>query len=95
VIDRLRRAGAAGPARRLLAPDRSPLGDLVMDLQALPHWRDRARLLREHLFPPPSFMARDAAPPAGPALLWRYARRLVTGGARWIRQAAFDWSGRP
>jgi hypothetical protein len=50
----------------------------------LSRWRDRARLLREHLLPPASFMrAKYGAAPAV-ALPALYAHRVVAGGVAWL-----------
>lgn len=58
--------------------------DLVSDLRALRSWRDRARLLREHLVPPASYM-RQKYHGRHPALLPAlYAWRAASGAWRWI-----------
>lgn len=58
---------------------------LRSDLRHLTHWRDRVRLLREHAFPPASFMM---ARYAGHRRAWLpafYVHRLVTGAWKWMR----------
>lgn len=85
MIDAIAADGADDPSRAWLDPNREQLQDVLDDLRALSGWRDRARLLREHLLPPVWFMrARYGAAPAVmlPAL---YAHRAVTGGAKWLR----------
>lgn len=56
------------------------------DLIALPSWGARVRLLREHLFPPASFMAARHGVHYHAALPFFYARRLWTGAPKWFRQ---------
>jgi hypothetical protein len=58
---------------------------LLSDVTALPDWRARARLVKEHVFPPAAYM-REAYGISGrgwlPALyIWRFA----TGARRWFR----------
>jgi hypothetical protein len=49
-------------------------------------WSSRVRLLREHLFPPASYM-RKRYPGVPPLLLpLAYARRIVEGAPRWLRR---------
>lgn len=80
--------GAHDPSRARLDPNRDQLQDAVDDLRALSGWRDRARLLREHLLPPVSFMrAKYGAAPIV-VLPVLYAHRVVSGGATWI----FYWT---
>jgi hypothetical protein len=68
-----------GPMRRLDV--------LVSDLKALGSWRDRARLLREHVFPPASYIM-DAYSVSSRVLLpVLYAHRLLFGAWRWLRRA--------
>lgn len=80
--------GADDPSRAWLDPNRDQLQDAVDDFRALSGWRDRARLVREHLLPPVSFMrAKYGAAPAVvlPAL---YAHRVMSGGVKWM----FHWT---
>jgi hypothetical protein len=69
-----------------LKPGARKVDLLAADLRALPDWRSRARLVREHLFPPAEYMLsshgggwRRAMLPA--LYLWRIAR----GARRWFR----------
>jgi len=76
-----------------LAPDAGPTiasgsraGVLRQDLRALSTWRERRQLVREHLFPPVSYIrgkyrARSAL--MVPAL---YAWRILSGAPRWLRR---------
>ena len=88
VIARLSAAGRQEPTRHYLAAGRTTLGDAVEDLAALGSWRDRARLIREHLFPPRAFIAATYGTQRAAALPLLYVWRIVAGGVRWIRDAA-------
>lgn len=78
VLAALAAAGRDDAGRAFLGEGRSAAGDLWLDLRALPRWRDRAQLVREHLLPPRAFMLRQ--PGVTPRnLWWRYVRRIVTG----------------
>jgi len=84
VIAMLRAAGRHEASRSFLAAGRGPIGDLWLDLGALSSWRDRGRLVAEHLFPPRAFMLRQ--PGVTPRnLAWRYARRMLAGPFTWGR----------
>jgi hypothetical protein len=88
VIGSLAAAGAGEPTRHYLSPGRTPLGDALGDLAALPGARARARLVREHLFPPRAFMAATYGGASAAVLPFLYVWRIVSGGLRWIRDAA-------
>ena len=86
-IDRLldARSGGAGAIAEFLNDDRAKVDDLVSDLQALPGWRPKLRLIREHLLPPAAYM-RQAYGFSSPVLLpFAYALRAVTGASKWFR----------
>jgi hypothetical protein len=53
--------------------------DLLDDLRALPSWRDRARLLCEHAFPPAAFVLARYGVRERWRLPFLYARRIVVG----------------
>ena len=62
-----------------------PFDVLMSDLRALPGYRARCQLLREHLFPPPGYL-RATQPRLGSGPLpWLYARRIVRGATRWFQ----------
>lgn len=62
----------------------NPLHVFVSDWRATAVWRDRLRLVTDHLLPPPSYMfARYATDHAG-LLPLLYARRAIGGLYRWI-----------
>ena len=78
-----RRAGRGEVPVIRRAPTETDL--LRLDLQALSTWRDRGRLVREHLFPAPSYMRGKygvRSPLLLPAL---YAWRVVAAAPRWLR----------
>ena len=61
---------------------------LAADLRALPDWRSRLRLIREHLFPPADYIfavSGRSHPALLPAL---YLRRIVRGSLAWFRRPA-------
>lgn len=64
--------------------ERSALRQLWWDLRALP-WRDRGSLVREHLFPPASYI-QNISPGSGPIVV-QYVTRIVRGGTAWVRAA--------
>ena len=64
--------------------DRPQAQLMLDDLRALPHWRDRARLIGQHVFPPASFMRRTYAPSSRAPLLVLYGLRFVRGATRWL-----------
>jgi len=84
-MDELRRpeTAAAEPTAGYLKT-RSMARIVVDELRALPGWRDRWRLVRQHVFPPADYM-RKAYPSAGavplPAL---YAWRFLRGAGKWL-----------
>lgn len=80
--------GADDPSRAWLDPNRDQLQDAVDDFRALSGWRDRARLLREHLLPPVSFMRTRYGAAPGVVLPVLYVHRVVSGGAKWM----FYWT---
>jgi putative nucleotidyltransferase-like protein len=58
--------------------------DVACDLQALPSWRDRLQLVREHLFPPREYMREVYSLSRRGPLPWLYASRAVRGAWRWL-----------
>lgn len=59
---------------------------LRMNLRALKTWRERIRLVREHLFPPAAFIADRYQIGHRAALPWAYLHRIVTGAPKWFRR---------
>lgn len=77
--------GKDEPAAAFLEGARTKFDVLRSDLRALPGWRSRLRLIREHLFPPAAYMRR-ATGIRHPALLpFAYVWRIVTGAGKWFR----------
>ena len=62
------------------------LDNLWEDLQQLPRWGDRARLVSEHAFPSAEYMLRAYGTSRRVWLPALYVHRLVRGGWRWVRQ---------
>lgn len=84
---RVRPDEAAEPTADFMESTMHKVDVLRSDLQHLPHWRDRRRLLLEHLFPAASYMRQrydGASQTILPAL---YVHRLVTGAWKWLRRA--------
>lgn len=75
--ERLPRAFAGGHATQA--------GILMSDIRMLGTWRARAALVREHLFPPPSYMRTRHADAPSVLLPWLYVRRIALGAGRWCR----------
>jgi Uncharacterised nucleotidyltransferase len=67
-----------------LSPSRRQIHDAVWDFQALPTWGERMRLVRQHLFPPASYMRDVYAPSSAAPLAFLYARRAFRGARRWL-----------
>lgn len=67
-----------------LEPGRRHVEQVVGDLRALPSWGDRARLVRQHVFPPKSYMRRSYAPSSGAPLAVLYVRRALQGAWKWL-----------
>jgi hypothetical protein len=73
------------PTAAFLQPGRRQIDLLASDLTAVSGWRARARLLREHLFPPAAYMR---AKYGLRSVLWlplAYAHRIVAGVPKWMR----------
>lgn len=63
---------------------RRHVNQVVGDLRALPSWRDRARLVGQHVFPAADYMRRSYAPASSAPLAFLYLRRAVAGAWKWI-----------
>jgi hypothetical protein len=83
---RLRPSPAAEPTAAYLAPRRRHVHNVVNDLQALPRWRDRVRLVREHLFPSSRYMREVYGLSSRTPLPLLYAHRAVRGAWRWLER---------
>jgi hypothetical protein len=60
---------------------------IIWDLRALPTWRARTRLVRQHLFPPAQYMREVYAPASAAPLPWLYARRVWHGAQKWLARS--------
>jgi len=78
------------PSAAFLAPDLRLVDLLERDLAALPGWRARVRLLKEHLFPSGSYMRQAYAPGSPAPLPWLYISRIVRGAPKWLRRIPAD-----
>jgi len=63
---------------------------LRLDLAALPGWRARARLLREHLLPSPSYMRARYRVTSDLLLPSLYVWRVLAGAPKWLRRQTAD-----
>ena len=59
---------------------------LRSDLRALPRWRDRLRLLSQHLFPSPEYIRARYGTTTHLWLPFLYGDRIVRGACRWLRR---------
>lgn len=88
-LETLLRAPRADEATAaFLRRGRRQVDDLASDLAALPRWRDRLRLVREHLFPPAAYMSARYALPTPALLPLAYVHRIAAGAPRWLRRKA-------
>jgi hypothetical protein len=69
-------------------PGSSQTDLLRHDQQALPTWRTRWQLVREHLFPAPGYMRAKYGVRSNLLLPALYAWRVVAGAPRWLRRGA-------
>lgn len=85
VLDDPRLAGAhAREGTAAFLHVRPKAREVLDDLRALPRWRDRARLMREHLFPGADYMRNVYAPESRAPLAVLYATRIARGMVRWL-----------
>ena len=81
LVDRLAPlADGLEPSAVLTHEDRGKVDDLLLDLRGA-GWRERAQLIREHVFPPAAYMR--AVFGEGPLAL-AYTRRVLRGVRRWF-----------
>ena len=75
------------PAARYLEPTRR--ADIVVgDLQALPDWRSRLRLISQYLFPRADYMRQTYAPASRLPLPLLYLVRIGRGARKWLVRSA-------
>jgi hypothetical protein len=68
----------------------TPAEVLRLDLEALPDWRTRGRLLREHLLPSSSYMRAKYGVRSSVMLPGLYLWRVLHGMPKWLRRPASD-----
>lgn len=74
------------PTAEFLRPGRRQVDVLTSDLRALPGWRQRLRLIGQHLFPAPAYMERRYGVRGWLRLAPLYVSRIVRGVPRWFKQ---------
>lgn len=84
VIRQLGEPGDPEPSAAWVDAPQRKLDVLQADLRALPSWRLRFRLLREHAFPPPAFVLDRYRVTRRAWLPALYAHRLMTGVWKWL-----------
>ena len=85
VMATLTAAAAEEPSAAYLAGGLRRVDILRSDLESLPGWRARARLLREHLLPSPAYMRASYGRESTLLLPALYAHRIVRGALKWFR----------
>lgn len=83
--ERLEQQGSGEPGARLMRGTPTKFDVLRSDLAALPGWRARLRLVREHLVPPLAYMRRTHGVRHWALIPFAYAWRIVAGVGRWFR----------
>ena len=73
------------PTATYLRPGLRRVDILRSDLHALGGWRVRARLLREHLLPPPSYLLASYGQTRASLLPVLYTHRILRGALEWFR----------
>jgi hypothetical protein len=76
------------PSARFLDATGRPADQLLAELATLHSWRERAGLLREHLFPPAGYIRAVYAGWPKALLPVAYLHRIATGLPRWFRRPA-------
>jgi hypothetical protein len=62
-------------------------GTLLQDVQALPRWRQRLSLVREHVLPPTSYMREKYGVRSNLILPPLYGWRVIAAAPRWLRRS--------
>jgi hypothetical protein len=84
VLTSLEAAPADEPSVMFLGPGVRRLDVLLDDVRVLQGWRPRLTLLKEHLFPDAVYMRHTYGRGSAAPMLWLYARRIVSGAAKWL-----------
>jgi hypothetical protein len=90
VIDALSTRGPRQDDAVVVQGPWSQAGVLRLDLDALPDWRTRGRLIREHLFPSPAYMRARYGVRSSLVLPVLYIWRILRGMPRWLRRRTGD-----
>jgi hypothetical protein len=77
-------ASTGGELTARYLASRAPAAEVIDDLRALTTWADRWLLLREHCFPPATYMRNVYAPSSAVPLPLLYAWRVVHAARRWL-----------
>ncbi len=85
-IERLSAGSAGEPAAGFLGGRLRQVDILRSDISAIPQWRPRLALVREHLFPRAQFMHERYGTRTNLVLPWLYMHRIVTGLPKWFRR---------
>jgi hypothetical protein len=85
IHDALAAAAPNEPSRAYVEGPVTKRDVLLSDLRVLGTWSDRLRLMREHAFPPASFIQQRYGRSARWMLPALYLHRLVTGASKWVR----------
>nr|UXE45052.1 hypothetical protein Hi04_10k_c4246_00020 [uncultured bacterium] len=80
-----RRSLAASEHSRTFIDGPNKIDVLLSDLRVVPRWRDRVRLLGQHVFPSSTYMLRLYDAHSRALLPALYTHRLFTGAWRWLR----------
>ena len=78
------RPAAPEPSAAFLSPRGSRAGRLAMEVRWQPGWRDKIRLIGQHLFPSPTYMRAAYRHSRIGWLPAQYAHRLIRGIGRWL-----------
>ena len=81
------RPGRREASAAFLTPERAQFATLLSDLRTLRSWRERRRLVREHLLPSSSYMRETYAPSSRAPLAVLYFWRALRGAWRWLARA--------
>lgn len=82
----LRASGDPEPGAQFLGGGLRQVDILRADLAAMPRWHGRVELLRQHLFPSPTFMYERYRTQQRVALPFLYVHRIVSGLPKWFRR---------
>jgi hypothetical protein len=78
---------SSGAQERVVGMEGGTLaGTLLQDVQALPTWRQRLSLVREHVLPPASYMREKYGVRSSLLLPALYGWRVIAGAPRWLRR---------